>query len=83
MDSTLHPTFEKPQPAKLQYEYEKMSKPQDPARVMLEDIINNNQISSKEKKKKLKQVKNHWFCISSIDIRECWQLPKPLKWLEI
>ncbi|XP_040195619.1 DEP domain-containing protein 1B [Rana temporaria] len=55
MDSTLHPTFEKPQPAKPQYEYEKLSKPQDPTRVLLEDIINNNQMSSKEKKKKLKQ----------------------------
>ncbi|KAM9329060.1 DEP domain-containing protein 1B [Gastrophryne carolinensis] len=55
MDSTLHPTFVQPQLAKQEYEYQKLNKVEDPARAVLEDIINNKQMSSKEKKKKLKQ----------------------------
>ncbi|XP_063818919.1 DEP domain-containing protein 1B [Pseudophryne corroboree] len=52
MDTTLQPTFVQPQEI---LEYQKLSKPQDPVKVALEDIINNQQMSSKEKKKKLKQ----------------------------
>ncbi|XP_075039252.1 DEP domain-containing protein 1B [Mixophyes fleayi] len=52
---TIHqPTFVQPK-MKHEYEYQKLSKPQDPVKVVLEGIINNNQLSSKEKKKKLKQ----------------------------
>ncbi|XP_068127929.1 DEP domain-containing protein 1B isoform X2 [Hyperolius riggenbachi] len=54
MDATLHPTFLQPQPPKHQYEFEKL-RPQDPAKIVLEDIIKNKDMSSKEKKKKLKQ----------------------------
>ncbi|XP_056408429.1 DEP domain-containing protein 1B [Hyla sarda] len=55
IDSTLHPAFIQPQGTTQGYEYQKLSKPQDPVKVVLEEIINNKTLSSKEKKKKLKQ----------------------------
>ncbi|XP_075711017.1 DEP domain-containing protein 1B isoform X2 [Rhinoderma darwinii] len=55
IDATLHAAFLQPQETICEYEYKKLRKPQDPVKVVLEEIINNNLWSSKEKKKKLKQ----------------------------
>ncbi|XP_053313923.1 DEP domain-containing protein 1B [Spea bombifrons] len=57
-DATIHPTIPQPQMSHSnshEYEYQKTNKPQDPLKVLLEDIITNKQLSSKEKKKRLKQ----------------------------
>ncbi|CAJ0937785.1 unnamed protein product [Ranitomeya imitator] len=55
IDSTLHPSFIKPRGITREYEYQKLSQPQDPVKSALEDLINDKSMSSKEKKKKLKQ----------------------------
>ncbi|KAG8456590.1 hypothetical protein GDO86_002388 [Hymenochirus boettgeri] len=55
MDTTLNPTFIQPQITVHEYEYQKTSRPLDPLKNVLEEIISNKQISAKEKKKKLKQ----------------------------
>ncbi|OCT58056.1 DEP domain-containing protein 1B isoform X1 [Xenopus laevis] len=55
METTLNPTFVQPQTPAHDYEYQKLSQTPDPAKVLLEEIISNKQISAKEKKKRLKQ----------------------------
>ncbi|KAG9488214.1 hypothetical protein GDO78_007815 [Eleutherodactylus coqui] len=55
IDSTLHHASIQPQGTTHDYHYQKVSKPLDPVKVALEEIINNTLLSSKEKKKKLKQ----------------------------
>ncbi|XP_063312980.1 DEP domain-containing protein 1B [Pelobates fuscus] len=55
MDTTLHSSVTQPQVTPHQYEYQRVNKPQDPLKLSLEDIITNKQLSSKERKKRLKQ----------------------------
>ncbi|XP_069605136.1 DEP domain-containing protein 1B isoform X3 [Ranitomeya imitator] len=61
IDSTLHPSFIKPRGITREYEYQKLSQPQDPVKSALEDLINDKSMSSKEKKKKLKQFQRAHF----------------------
>ncbi|KAM4050528.1 DEP domain-containing protein 1B isoform 2-T2 [Anomaloglossus baeobatrachus] len=61
IDSTLHPAFIKLQETKHEYEFQKLSQPQDPVKSALEEIINDTSMSSKEKKKKLKQFQRAHF----------------------
>uniref|UniRef100_A0A8C5PBI7 DEP domain-containing protein 1B n=1 Tax=Leptobrachium leishanense TaxID=445787 RepID=A0A8C5PBI7_9ANUR len=54
-DTTFQHHFTRTHVPTHQYGYQNVNPSQDPVKILLEDIVSNNQLTSKEKKKRLKQ----------------------------